>query len=171
MRRIFQQLLLRIMSCFCILLPIFEMEQHTSRILHPAASPHSGLTCTGKWTHKTEGWGETFIPELEEERIVIGSSAVIVIKVRPLWRQGIRSLHSYTFYLPNRIFPVHTTKMSDKNMERLIVLVIESTLLRRLLRLLITGPRRRTRIRDRHRNEDVVLMHAFLVLPPATSSA
>ena len=32
-----------------------------------------------KWTHQTEGLYEILIPELEEERIVIGCSAVNIV--------------------------------------------------------------------------------------------
>ena len=147
------------------------MEQHLSLILHQASSPHSELTCNGKMD--TQNWrlGRNIHPRTQEERIVIGSSAVIVAKVRPLWRQGISCLQRFTFHLSRRIFPVHTTKMTDKNMERLIVLVIEGTLLRRLPILPFTSTCHRTRIRDRLRNEDVVLMRSCFVLPPATSSA
>ena len=53
-----------------------------------------------------------------------------VIKRLPLRRQGISGLRRYTPYITNRIFAVHTIKMSEPKMEWLRILVIESTLLR-----------------------------------------
>jgi len=103
---------------------------------------------------------------------------VIVVQRRPLRRQGISCLCHYALtYIALRVLPVYTAKMCKPCMERVIVLIKESALFRRFLRLslfLLTGSRIRSLNRGRcprnwdFRDEAVVFMNTLWVHPSET---
>ena len=80
------------------------------------------------WTYQTECLGKTFLPELEEERIVIGCLAVNGILRFARRRQWVGSLHSFTIYLRRWIIPEHTTDIGKPFPYFAAELMIHSTL-------------------------------------------
>jgi len=105
----------------------------------------------------------------------------MVIHWFPSRRQGISTLrrneNTVFDYITRRVLPVYTTQVSDECMESMIVLVIESTLARRLpglprslltyYQIIIVLQQLIARYSDL-RHKAVVLVIAFFILPPAT---
>ena len=162
------------MSCYCLLLPIFKWINIPLKLCVEQLGQIIRGIISIKWTQQSERFEETFIPVLKKERVVKGSSAVMVVHCLSQRRQGISSFCRFAVHFMHWVLPVYTTKMGDPCMDQEIVLVIESPFTRRppgLSPFLLTGLHRNTCCSARLlyvRNEAVVFVIAVRVLPPAT---